>query len=223
MTRNTAVIFDIDGVLIDSYRGIPVFYRRVLPKLINVPEYEIDRLIHLEMFADAVSLLREDWWSKIDYIKPIYDELLSKYWETRIDHSMLEPCAHHVLKVLHSNGYILGSVSYRDDIIGLKKHRISIFGLSHYFGKDVLVVGEDVESRYEGIMTLIEKHGIEKAYYIDDKPLSLLNIRRKKPNELILVRYVFKRNDIPIYPWEHSYCGDHCIYNLCELLKILET
>lgn len=222
MSKTVAIIFDIDGVLVDSYRGVPVFYKEVLPRLIDISEYEADRLIHMEMLADATGLLREDWWNKIPYIRPVYDELLTKYWETRIDHSELEPCTHHVLRILRSKGVILSSVSYRDDIIGLKKYRISTFGLSHYFGENILVVGEDVESRYEGIISLIEKHGVDKAYYIDDKPLSLLKIGRERPNELVLVRYMFRNNSVPGYPWGHKYCGDYCIYNLCELLKIIE-
>jgi len=194
------VVFDIDGVLINSYNGIEYFYRRVLPQIIDIDQRLIDYLIELEYIGELTGLLREDWWFK--YIpgltEELYDKLITRYWEVRIENSKLEPGVINVLEYLANSGYRVFTVSYRDDIYGLKKYRIELMDLDKFF-HEIIIVGEDFHDRVDGLKYLVKKYDLNKTFYIDDKPLNLLMIYIEMKQKPVLIHYRFKHNIE--YPW----------------------
>lgn len=198
------IVFDIDGVLIDSYRGVPIFYRKELPSLIGVDPDYAEYLLYMEYLGEALGLLREDWWfSEIPGLDSnTYDKLITRYWEIRIEHSRPAPGVPEVLDYLRSMGYSLYSVSYRDDIYGLKRYRIEAMGLANYF-EDIIIAGEDVNSRTAGIENIMRDYNLDLLIYVDDKALNLYKIRRELSQNLIdkivLVHHGFHYE--PFYPW----------------------
>ncbi len=214
------VVFDIDGVLVDSYKGVPVFYTRILPEKLGIPR-EMGFLLYLyEMFAEGLGLLRIDWWrKKMQWIGD--DELrrlLDEYWETRIKYSRLVPGAKNVLNKLREKGYIVSSVSYMDDIPGLKYRRMEMMGLVELFD-DIVIAGENTGSRIEGIEEVVRRHGCDRVFYIDDKPGNLLEIKNRLP-WIITVnhRYVLKHG----YSWMINVGYDYRVNNLFELVNIVD-
>lgn len=215
------VVFDIDGVLIDSYKGVPVFYTRILPEKFGIPR-EMGFLLYLyEMFAEGLGLLRIDWWrKKIPWIKD--DEmrrLLDEYWKARINYSTLIPGAKTVLNRLRGKGYVVSSVSYMDDIPGLKYRRMEIMGLVELFD-DIVIVGENAGSRVEGIEEVARKRSCSRVFYVDDKPGNLLEIKNRLPWVITVNhRFVVEHG----YSWMIDVDCDYRVNNLFELVNIVDT
>lgn len=220
MAGEKLVVFDIDGVLVDSYSGIPVFYEKILPDMFGIDEEYARFLLYMEYIYDQAGMLREEWWPKyLEIDEQILSYLLAKYWEVRIETSKLEPGAGNVLKNLKNKGWIIGSVSYRDDIYGLKLWRIKDLGLYDFF-EDIIVVGEDISSRIEGIKILTRKYNPKTIVYVDDKIQNLYRILGKLEN-IVLVWYK--------YSWINGLLEKHInsskiymVYNMYELEKLLD-
>ncbi len=214
------VVFDIDGVLVDSYKGVPVFYTRILPEKLEIPR-EMGFLLYLyEMFAEGLGLLRTDWWrKKMPWIRD--DELrrlLDVYWETRIKYSRLVPGAKTVLNKLREKGYIVSSVSYMDDIPGLKYRRMKMMGLVELFD-NIIIAGENTRSRIEGIEEVVRRHGCDRIFYVDDKPGNLLEIKNRLPWVITVNhRYVLEYG----YSWMIDVGYDYRVNNLFELVPIVD-
>ncbi len=195
------VAFDFDGVLVNSYRDIEDFYYNDLPRIIDIDSRLIDYIIYMEYVAEAVGWLREDWWFKTipSLTEESYDVLITRYWEKRIGSTILNPGIAEVLEYLRKQGIKLFSVSFRDEIYGLKRYRIELSGIDRYLD-GILVVGEDVGSRSEGLSLLIEEYGLDKIIYVDDKPLNLYKIYLELGDKAMLIHYAFKgRYDFPWY------------------------
>ena len=213
------VVFDIDGVLVDSYKGVPVFYTRILPEKLGIPR-EMGFLLYLyEMFAEGLGLLRIDWWrKKMQWIGD--DELrrlLDEYWETRIKYSRLVPGAKTVLNKLQEKGYIVSSVSYMDDIPGLKYRRMEMMGLVELFD-DIVIAGENTGSRIEGIEEVVRRHCCDRVFYVDDKPGNLLEIKNRLPWVITVNhRYILEHG----YSWMIDVGYDYRVNNLFELVNIV--
>jgi len=215
------IVFDIDGVLIDSYRGVEVFYKRDLPRITGIDPHYSDYLLYLEMIGETIGWLREDWWFK--YIpgldEELYDKLITRYWERRIEYQTTTPGAKPVLSMLKKAGVKLYSVSYRDDIYGLKKYRIMLEGLDKYF-KEIIVAGEDVSSRIDGLRLVMNREADDRVIYVDDKPLNLCEIMRGLSDKIILVHYSFKYDKYE-FPWLNPGQLFTSINNLYELYKMI--
>lgn len=223
MEKRKLIVFDVDGVLIDSYSGIPLFYEKLLPSMLNIDNEYSRFLLHMEYIADQAGLLREDWWSRyIPADEATLNELFIKYWEIRIETSRLEPGARHVLEQLRNKGWIVASVSYRDDIYGLKTWRIIESRLYDLFD-DIIVVGEDASSRTEGIHILVKKYRPKITVYVDDKIQNLYRMQQRLENT-IMVWYVFKNSWIGNLFWELIVpTRIYMVHNLYELVKILDN
>ncbi|NPA98238.1 MAG: HAD hydrolase-like protein [Crenarchaeota archaeon] len=217
------ISFDIDGTLIDSYSGIPFFYRDLLShgeewlKTVTKESLDLHTICRAEGMADELGFLREDWWGKILGVKDpmVFTELLLHYWNYRIEHSKLLPGAIKILSGFRRSGFKVVSVSYGDDILGLKKYRISLSGLEKYFD-ELIVVRDDIPSRREAFEYIMRKYRPEKLIVVDDKCRVLRNISRAY-KDIITVHIVFP------YPEclgiKYCECGDIEVFNLYELGK----
>jgi len=217
------ISFDIDGTLIDSYSGIPLFYRELLSRreeiLGTTPRDDLDlhTICRAEGMADELGLLREDWWGRILGIQDpiVFTELLLQYWNYRIEHSRLLPGATKILSGFRRSGFKVVSISYGDDILGLKRYRISLAGLEKYFD-DVIVVRDDIPSRRDAFEYIMKKYRPERIIVVDDKCRVLRYISRIYKN-VTTVHIVFP------YPEclgiKYRECGDIEVYNLYELGK----
>ncbi len=213
------IVFDIDGVLIDSYRGVEVFYKQDLPRITGINPTYTGYLLYLEMIGEAIGWLREDWWFK--YIpgldEELYDELITRYWERRIEYQTTTPGAKPILSMLRKAGVKLYSVSYRDDIYGLKKYRIMLEGLDEYF-EEIIVAGEDVSSRIEGLRIVVDKEAGEEIVYVDDKPLNLYKMVKVFDDKITCIHYGFRYGKYD-FPWINPGKLFNTINNLYQLYR----
>ncbi|RLG80147.1 MAG: haloacid dehalogenase [Thermoprotei archaeon] len=215
------VVFDVDGVLLDSYRGIEEFYEVYLPRIAGVNHALSSYLVYMEYLGEAIGLLRDQWWFDAvpGLTEELYDALITKYWEVRISNTTLEPGVPEVLERMRGKGYLLFSVSYRDEIYGLKRYRLEAAGLKNLFD-EVVVVGEDgVSNRCEGIKYLQAKHSLDRVVYVDDKPLNLYRISIAAGDSIVLVHYRFKH--LVEFPWKNPgrlFKEVHSLYELESLL-----
>ncbi len=216
------ISFDIDGTLLDSYAGIPLFYKDLFikeNKWFTTCSENIDFQIvcRAEGMADELGLLRNEWWSKVLGIRDqvLFTELLIKYWKYRIEHSKLLPSALDVLSSFRKAGFKVISISYGDDILGLKRYRIALYGLEKFFD-DVIIVNDDVSTRPKAIEYILRKYRPEKLIIVDDKCRVLESI--KSESEIIETVHI-------VFPYpecmeiQYRRCGDTEVYNLYELGK----
>ena len=181
MNQEAILVFDFDGVLVDSYNSIRDFYTRILGEYIDISSWEGELLYHYEILADKIGLLREDWWFELipRITNELYDELITRYWEHRISTTSIMSGAHKVLRELGEKN-VLVSVSFRDDIYGLKKFRIEHHGFAKYF-QDIIIIGEDFRTRAEAFNYIRNKYGDKQYVYIDDKIVNLWKLSRHCP------------------------------------------
>jgi len=217
------VVFDYDGVVVDSYTGVEVFYLVDLPNMLRVSRDVAEHLLYIEYLGEAVGWLREDWW--FDYIpgltSELYDALITLYWERRIEYQKPLPGVKQLLEKLRRMGFKVWSVSYRDDIYGLKRYRIEVEGLAEYFD-EIIVAGEDVRDRAEGLKQVLEKAGGEPVIYVDDKPLNLYKLWLVFRDKVTLVHHHYNaRNPLYTYPWINPSGLFKTVYNLHELLQLI--
>ncbi|WP_042667603.1 phosphatase [Desulfurococcus amylolyticus] len=215
-----AVALDYDGVLIDSYRGIPLFYLEDFPALTGMTIDYARQLLYLEYLTESLSVLREDLWPRYipDFSSSLFDELITRYWEKRIEYSRSLPGVKPVLNTL-KNQVDLYHVGHRDDIYGLKTHRIYIDGFTDYF-KYIYVVEENTESRLKALMEILETHDL--VIYVDDKPVNLAVIEQGLKDlreHVVLVRQVFK--SLYDTPWIDPVEKYIAINNLSELSRLI--
>lgn len=215
------VVFDFDGVLVDSYRGIDQFYKLDLAKRVNADDQLVEYFLYIDYLCEMLGLLREDWWFK--YIpgltEELFDELITKYWERRIENQVLLPCSKYVLEELSSEGVKLFSVSFRDDIYGLKKYRIEVAGVSELF-EEILVVQEDCSDYAPCIKRLLDKHSFDELLYVDDKLTNLYKLSAALGSKVTCVHYPFLES-LHGYPVVHPRSSFKTLYSLCELVNVL--
>lgn len=180
MRPKVVVALDYDGVLVDSYRGVEAFYREDARELLGISEAEAELLLYAEFLAEGSGLMREDWWPKLipGLSEDLYDKLITRYWERRIERTVVLPGVRSALERLSAEGAVIAHVGFRDDIYGLKRERVRMDGLSEFFD-EIVVVGEDYPSRAAALSALIEKYKPERLYYVDDKATNLYAVRRE--------------------------------------------
>jgi len=215
-----AVAFDYDGVLVDSYRGISVFYTTDLPALAGVSIDYARQLMYVEYLSEGIGLLRESIWPRYipGYSRELFDELITRYWERRIEYSVILPGVTYALKKLRKEGIDIYHVGYMDDIYGLKEYRIEADGLAGFF-KGIYIVGENTSSRASALKEILEQYDI--VVYIDDKPVNLMVIEhelRDFIDRIKLVRHVFK--SVYEAPWFDPVGRHTAVRNLFELLQL---
>ena len=183
-----AFLFDFDGVLVDSYTSMPIIYREIGEKLLNLPNNQLDsfvqEMLHGEELHDLGLLgKRREWWP--DIIRKFangrtdieLDKIEEFFWEKRIETSKVIEGVENTLKYLRGNFYISIMCS-RDDQMNHKMKRIKKSGLDKYFN-DFYIVGENISTRIEAINKVIKTKNLEaeEIAVFDDKVPPLYEIK----------------------------------------------
>ncbi len=175
------IVFDVDGVLIDSYNCLPSIYESIGRK------YFFLNGKPLKSFVDAM-LIAEDfndfyrryppssWWPSYFRGLGLEDRLENinvishYYWKERMRRSVLVSGVRSTLSELIRRGYVLAVVCGTDGIPGMKQQRIQQQGLDRYFS-EILIEKENILTKTDGIKQLLEKHGIlpKQLLFLDDK------------------------------------------------------
>jgi putative hydrolase of the HAD superfamily len=193
---------DYDGVLVDSYRGVIDFYMRDLKEMIGITREEAEFLLYMEFLSEGVGLMREDWWFKFipRLTQELFDDLITRYWERRIERTVVLPGVVESLKKARREGVVIAHVGYRDDIYGLKRERLAYDGLIDLFD-EVVVVGEDYPTRHDAIASLIDRYKPERVLYVDDKAQNLYVMRNHLPPNVELYKVSF--SSLFDFPWRN--------------------
>jgi len=213
------VAFDFDGTLVDSYSCLPLVWRRVGEEAGLRGEV-------LGRFADVAYRLedkmeREGVWDRLRVIKSALEavgvdfdpkSLLEVYWRERIRGTKVLPCAYEVLLMSRERGLIVACVTWDDGIPGLKRQRIALAGLYEHF-HEVIIAGEDVESKSEALMKLSHKYKVprDRVLLVDDRAECIVEVT-SAGFQAILIRSRYSREgqvDVP------------ALSSLCELMSLL--
>jgi len=180
------VVFDFDGVLVDSYTCLRIVYSE-LATMTGVHDRElfVDAMLYFEDVMDYLGIWNRFSWFNLIMKSSLVTSgidlksLVSTYWELRTKYSKV---VNEALKVLHELSR-LGIPTYiicgADGTPGLKEFRVSSSGLDKLV-TDVITYGEGgrVKTLNDALGILKGRHVNEVIYYVDDKPKNLneLNI-----------------------------------------------
>lgn len=183
------VVFDVDGVLIDSYSCLPSIYADIGKKFFSLTGEA------MTLFTTAM-IIGEDfndyhqryppstWWPS--YFQTLHLEtdretirtISDYYWHERMKRSLIIKDVPSVLEELLHRGYIIAIACGTDGIPGLKQKRIQHHGLDQYFS-DILIAAENCNTKLDCLRLLLQKYGISpnQLTFVDDKPRFLKEAR----------------------------------------------
>lgn len=223
----TVVIFDFDGVLVDSYSGLTRVYRDVAKKLsITDAACFIKVMLSFEDIMDYFGLWDRNLWfnlilksSKV-CSKPNVNKLVNEYWRLRIKYSKIMNNAKEVIEKLNSLGIHTYIVSGSDGVKGMKYKRIKALGFDKLV-KEILVygIGEKIGCLFEALSIVRRKHKRSQLFYIDDKPKNLMKACKANVRTIL---YKYK----PPFPAKYAWRGRKPkntieVENLYDLIKIV--
>ncbi len=225
------LIFDFDGVLVDSYSCLPAIYM-LIAKKIGMPDdlamaFSI-RAIAMEDEADyMMNYDRTSWWPElfrsfgINIDSWSLQKLSDLYQEERINRSRILPKVRDLLECFLRMDKILVIVAGSDGIKGKKRERIEKSGLAHYF-RDIFIVGDDVPSREDAIRIVLQKYGVKQReiVVIDDKPHPINTVKKAFP-EIFAIRVLFRT--ILTKAWEGKAAADIEVRSMYELYRLLRN
>lgn len=174
-------VFDFDGVLVDSYSCLPMVYEHVGGEIgLRAGELKafVKRMIDAEDREELVrNYDRSAWWPMVLEEFGVrlggdrLDGLVREYWRMRGQLSERADGAVELLRWLKGRGALLAILCGSDGLRSMKRERIDASGLGGFFD-DILIIGEDVASRVDGLRSLMARHGTsrDETVLIDDKP-----------------------------------------------------
>lgn len=221
------VIFDFDGVLVDSYSGLISVYRDIAKKLgITDVACFIKVMLCFEDIMDYFGLWDRNLWfnlilrsSKVRN-KLNVNRLVYEYWRLRVKYSKVIDGAKEVVEKLDSLGIHTYIVSGSDGVKGMKRKRIRASGFDKLI-REILVYGinEKIGYLFEALNIVKKRHKKSQFFYIDDKPKNLMEARKAN------VRTIFHKYKPP-FPTKYAWMGKKPkntieINDLHDLIKIV--
>ena len=220
--------FDFDGTLVDSYSCLNRVYELIAEKL-GLPKDEfVKRAIELEDFHDSIENYdRQSWWKElfsefeVTLDEKGLNEILNFYWKKRAEMSEVAENCEVVLKSLRKSGKILAILAGNDGKKSVKRWRIEMSGLAVYFD-EILIVGEDVESRVEGVQRLSEKYDADfrEIVIVDDKPAAINEVKRTI-RDVVAVKVEFR--GILKRAWKGDSLADFSVKRIGEIPSVLRV
>ncbi|WP_088324936.1 HAD family hydrolase [Bacillus cereus] len=216
-----AVIFDLDGTLLDRDSSLKLFikeqYKRHINKLKHIPEEQyVSRFIELDnkgyVWKDKVyqQLLQEHSISDLTW-----EQLLEDYINNFQHHCIPFSNMEHVLKELKDKGILLGMIT--NGFTEFQLLNIQALGIEKYM--DTILVSEQEgikKPQAEIFMRALERLGVtpEESVYIGGHP----------ENDVIGARNVgmnaiWKKDAF----WENPFTDEYIIDDLKELLLLIDT
>ncbi|MEM4246071.1 MAG: HAD-IA family hydrolase, partial [Candidatus Bathyarchaeia archaeon] len=188
-----AVLFDLDGTLLDSTDAFRAVYERLPEHLCRFiraqgalcKEEEVERMLReFDKVTDPVFEYDKDlWWPEIikKYVPSLNPpmhfimEMTLMYWRIWEEMSRPYPDAEPTLEYLSRRGYLLGLISDTDGLVGEKRRRILQQSRVTRFFKVVVVSGEDTEMTKadpQPFLVAAKKLGVEpkRCLYVGDTP-----------------------------------------------------
>lgn len=226
MKRVEAVLFDFDDTLVDSSAAARVANDRVAR--------EISRDMHLASPGPAIRETGEEMERSLEFDRNLWwvevlrrlnagvtasSEALRRwtehYWE---EYAKGKPFPDVVSTLEALRGYLLGIVTNTDGTPGVKRRRIRVSGLEHYFSA-VVVGGEDgvrLKPDPQPFLMAASQLAVspERCLAVGDKPFSDVRGARRAGMPVALVL----RRD-----WQALEDPDYVIHTLSELLSILPS
>lgn len=201
MTYRT-VIFDFDGVLVDSYTCLPKVYL-VLANKLGIQDRDkhsfVNAMLLFEDVADYFNLWdRRKWWSFLFSAKDVDPEELSRiYWSYRTRYSRVMDSVEETIKFLRQKGLNLYMVTGCDDSIDVKLTRIRASGLDKYFD-EIIVYGcsDSLQKNLVYAIRYIVDRTSNGVCYVDDKPRNLVLVRNSGIN-ICLINIPFRPSNYP--------------------------
>ncbi len=213
--------FDFDGTLVDSYSCLPKVYELIAERYGLPKNLFVKRAVELEDFYDSVGNFdRKSWWKTLfaEFGVVLGEEemndLLRFYWEKRAEMSRVIEGVEEILRFLKNSGKTLVILAGNDGQKSTKRTRVKRSGLAEYFD-EILIVGEDVESRVDGVLLIAKKYGVElsEIVFVDDKP-SAVNEVKSVLGDVIAVKVEF--SGILKTAWEKECRADFFVKSLRE-------
>ncbi|PEY43440.1 L-2-haloalkanoic acid dehalogenase [Bacillus cereus] len=216
-----AVIFDLDGTLLDRDSSLKLFikdqYKRYINELKHVPEVQyVTRFIELDskgyVWKDKVyqQLLQEHSISSLTW-EQLLEDYINNFHHNCIPFSNME----HVLQELKSRGILLGMIT--NGFTEFQLLNIGALGIDKYM--DIILVSEQEgikKPQAEIFLRALERLGVspEESVYVGDHP----------NNDVIGARDVgmnaiWKKDTF----WGNPFTDEHVIDDLKELLSIVNT
>jgi putative hydrolase of the HAD superfamily len=224
MGRNiVCIVFDYDGVLVDSYSCLPKIYGVIADRLGVDRELFIEKALEYEDIEDYKGNYdRGSWWKKLFgefNVSLDIDPLLELYWSLRMELSTVYGYVWDVLASLRSGGYHLFIVAGGDGVPSMKRRRIVFSGLDKYFD-GILIEGEDIGGKVDGIKVIMDRFGFEEGsiMYIDDKPKPINMVKSMYP-DIFTVRIDY-RGPLSL-AWEGECRSDIILSGIDGLLQLL--
>jgi len=220
----TAVIFDFDGTLVDSYSPRKIAHRRIAKFLLDNLGVQSSAKNRGTM-SQIISKLdvemnqkkkydRDLWWNEaatryFNKSTEIPDPLPAKasaiYWETLKEKSPVYPGVKNTLLTLRRRGIKIGVVSDTDGLKGMKSERIQASGLGELFDATV-VSGEEtaeVKPHTEPFDLICRKLGVhpERCVSVGDNPETDVDGGLKLGMKVIIVKSQETRNEKGSQPY----------------------
>lgn len=166
-----AVLFDLDGTLIDSEKGLVESVRRIYEKYGDVNDFTIEK--QKELLGPPVYKFFEKNFPNLDR-DVLVKEFRENNFKLMAEYNKLMPNAKEVLQTLHDEGYHLGIVSTKPT--ATVKKCLELAEIEKYF--DDVIGGDEVESQKphpEGIEAIMNRnHWLrDEAIYIGDSPTDI--------------------------------------------------
>lgn len=216
-----AVIFDLDGTLLDRDSSLKVFirnqYKRYANELKHVPEEQyVTRFIELDnkgyVWKDKVyqQLLQEQSISSLTW-----EQLLEDYIK-HFQHSCIPfPNMEHVLKELRNRGILLGMIT--NGFTEFQLLNIHALGIDKYI--DTILVSEQEgikKPQAEIFLRALERLDVspEESVYVGDHPENDVIAARNVGMNAVWKKDMF---------WGNPFTDKHVIDDLKELLHIIDT
>ena len=229
-----AVIFDLDGTLIDNSLAIEQVFDIIPEKICTIlrdnnlqgDKKEIEayfRSLHKKMYTEGV-FDRDLWWNHLinkcskntSLSEKNIKNLTITYWGLWEEFSKPFADSYDLLEYL-GNKYELALITDTDGLVGEKERRLDLYPMLKKYFKKIIISGEDTSKTKRDPQPFIfvaEKIHIkpEKCVYIGDSPISDIRGASKAGMRTILVF----RGD-----WQNDIYPDYIVSKLHDITNLL--
>jgi len=218
VNAESAVVFDFDGTLVDSYTPRKVTNKKVAAFLLEKlgthgTSHNTSRMfqiicdVDIEMQKNKI-YDRNLWWKEtakryfrnpVDISDVILMKASSLYWESIKRKSILYPRVKSTLRTLKRRSIKLGLVSDTDGLKGMKTERIESSGLKEFFDATV-VAGEEtyeVKPHSEPFSLISERLGVrpERCVSVGDNPATDVEGGLKLGMKVVIIKSKETKNE----------------------------
>ena len=178
-----AIIFDYDGVIVDSFLNVYKIYNIMCAQLKKPFNYTV------EEFRKVYGYHSKECYANLGINTPEEQEIANEIYRTEIIKHIpkLFPHITQVLEKLHKKyKLILLSAAYDKEV----KHKLEMYNLAEYF--DTIIANdtnERVMKKSIAIKNLLTKYSSEEMIFIGDRIVDYDNAKKTGLQNIIIVEY----------------------------------